>query len=160
MQKVVLILAALLVTAPAYAQVNRCKDAKTGKVVYSDAACPSGVEAAQIQAPRSAAEIDLERERAALARERHLLEQEKRAVRRSPAAPAEESPSPAPAVARTDSYECRVATRNLGSGINKDSKLQSQQAYERACFGERAADIQKARAGVQPPARNVIILNR
>jgi hypothetical protein len=155
--KPLIVLTLLLISCAAGAQVHRCTDA-AGKVTYTDGVCPAATKATQIEAQKSSPEIELERERAALARERFELRQQREAVER------ERAPKPmvAPPVARFDSYACDMAKRNLGIGANKDSKARSQRQYEVACFGEEAAEIEKARAGatrinITPPP---VIINR
>ncbi|WP_343293772.1 DUF4124 domain-containing protein [Vandammella animalimorsus] len=63
-------LAALLLwSQPASAQVNRCT-AGDGRIIYTDDQCPAGMQAVQIEAPRSPEEIEAEQERALRAFER------------------------------------------------------------------------------------------
>jgi hypothetical protein len=143
--KTTLALAVAALAIPLHAQVNRCVDAN-GKVTYSDAVCQAGAKGSQVAPPSSAESVDLQRERAQLARERFLLQQERQQVQHE-----RQAPPPAPqqiaAPSRIDSYECQVAKQNLGIGASADSKMKSQRAYEAACFGDRAADVEKARAG-------------
>lgn len=135
-----------LVAAAAQAQVHRCTDEKTGKVTYTDTPCAASAKGAQIERARSPEAMELERERAQIARERFLLEQEKRAQREQ-AATAPSTQQVAAPPSRADSYDCQVAKQNLGVGIDRDSRMKSQRAYEAACFGDNAAAIEKARAG-------------
>lgn len=134
------------------AQVYRCADA-SGKVAYSDNPCPTGAKASQVEGAKSADARELERERAQLARERFRLQQEREAVKQSAQAPAVQVAQPKP----VNSYECDIAKKNLGVGINEDSKMRSQRVYETACFGEKAADVEAARAGA--PVVNIRIHN-
>ncbi|RZS35261.1 uncharacterized protein DUF4124 [Corticibacter populi] len=78
--QVCVVMAALLLGAgsgAAQAQVNRCIDA-AGQVQYTDAACPKGARAAQIEAPRTAEQIEADRLRAEEARQRNAERQQLR----------------------------------------------------------------------------------
>lgn len=146
----------------AQAQVNRCLD-PGGRVSYSDGPCPSSAKASRVEAQKSTEAIELERERAQLARERFQLQQERQAVKRERSA--EPAPQVVQPVSRVDSHQCDIAKRNLGAGISPESKMQSQRAYEVACFGDKAADIEQARAAAEAEAKarrrhRIIIINR
>lgn len=59
----------------ASAQVHRCKDAATGKTVYSDVPCPSGQAGELIERQKSAQERQAEREQADAALQRKYRQQ-------------------------------------------------------------------------------------
>ncbi|HRL99775.1 MAG TPA: DUF4124 domain-containing protein, partial [Acidovorax sp.] len=69
---------ALLLSLSAQAQVVRCTDARTGKVTYTDGSCASGTTAHEVEARKTPAELQQEREQAAeaLERKQHRLEAE------------------------------------------------------------------------------------
>lgn len=137
----------------ASAQVFKC-EGTNGKIVYADAPCPTDAKGTQVMRARSAAEVEAENRRNEAARQRTLNAEEARATSRAARTRADfqagvqrNEGDTTPLKSRLDSYECQVAKKNLGSGTSKESKLQSQQVYESACFGDKAADIEAARAG-------------
>ena len=62
--------AAVLLCAPAQAQVVRCTDARTGQVTYTDGACTGGATAREVEPRKTTEEIRQERAQAAEALER------------------------------------------------------------------------------------------
>ena len=84
---------------PAVGQVVRCTDPATGKVSYTDGACPRGDAAREIEARKSPQEIAQEREQAAEALQRKHERQQLEALQRQEAQQAE------PATARHRPHE-------------------------------------------------------
>jgi hypothetical protein len=149
--RTIAILAASFISFSASAQVFRCPDAATGRMVYSDAPCTAGE---QIVRGRSAEERSLDRERADLARERFLLEQERDSMRRGQVTiRSQPQPYVAPAPASGMSRECEIATKNAW-GTNR---AQKQREADIICFGaSRAADIEAERAARRPLRTNCV----
>jgi len=99
---------------PAAAQVVRCTDPATGKISYTDEACPRGDAAREIEARKSAQEIAQEREQAAEALQRKHERQQLEALQRQEAQQAE------PATVRpragndsAQSMQCHQARKTL-----------------------------------------------
>lgn len=141
-----LAIAILFVASQAQAQVFRCPDRATGKITYSDSPCSDG---AQIVRQRSADEMALDGERAALARERLALERERQQMREQSqtyaAPPAMAEPS------RSTSRECEIAQKNAW-GVNR---AQAQRKADLACLGpEGAARVQAERERRRPVVTN------
>lgn len=74
-----LLLCASLLGLGAQAQVVRCQDARTGQVTYTDGACASGEKVREVEARKTAEELERERAQAAeaLERKQQRLELEK-----------------------------------------------------------------------------------
>ena len=171
--------AALLLSLSAQAQVVRCTDARTGKVTYTDGSCASGTTAHEVEARKTPAELQQEREQAAQALERkqQRLETEAAAAERDAhRAAAEDRARAARAAANTPqpqdyarSPECARSRRNLElvtSSLSRSSHEQelrleaAQRQVDMDCLGPQGyAEVEKARAQqprvvVVPPARH------
>jgi hypothetical protein len=109
-----------LAAAAAHAQVVRCTDPATGKVTYTDGACQSGASAREVEARKSAADIQQERAEAAQALERK--QQRLQAEAAAQAQAARNAPAPAPAAQQGIDYarspECARSRRNLDTTIS------------------------------------------
>lgn len=162
MRNLVVLTSILVASTGALAQINRCVG-PDGRLQYTDAPCPASTKSAGALAAPAASErpdprfeaqdlaarrqrLELERERVQLERERTTLERDRVQAARETALPAGAG-AVIPRQTGVDSYACDVARRNLGVGINEESKMRSQREYELACFGDRAADIESKRAG-------------
>ena len=160
------------------AQVHRCKNPATGKVIYSDTACSSdtGAGSGLIQRKRSTAEIaddqmhaqdarqeklqqlDVEQRKQDLADQRRRAEQETQQLNRANAERDQDA-------ARAGSFDCTRAKRSLevtsgsttGSLEDRDRRIAPlQREADLACLGpERAAQIEAARAS--KPQINVFV---
>lgn len=147
--KSIAFLLAILAASATHAQVYRCPNPATGKVTYSDAPCTQGRE---IVRQRSVEERMLDDERAAVARERFQLEQERQIMReqqqRMPQTVVIESGGNQ---GRASSHECEVAQRNAW-GVNR---AQAQRKADLACLGpEGAARVQAERERRKPVVTN------
>jgi hypothetical protein len=165
--------------AAAHAQVVRCTDARTGKVTYTDGTCASGAAVREVEARKTPAEIQLEREQAAEALERKQQRQQAEAeaaeaeaqrqadLNRARAAQAAAAAPQPQDYAR--SPECARSRRNLdivASGIARSTYEQevrleaAQRQVDMDCLGPAGyAEVEKARAAqprvvVVPPARH------
>ena len=170
---------ALGLGAAAHAQVVRCTDARTGKVTYTDGICASDSTVREVEARKTPAEIQLERELAAEALERKQLRQQAEAdaaeadahrqaeLNRARAAQAAAAAPQPHDYAR--SPECARSRRNLdivASGITRSTHEQeirleaAQRQVDMDCLGPAGyAEVEKARAAqprvvVVPPARH------
>jgi hypothetical protein len=151
---------------PAYGQVIRCTDAKTGEVTYTDGKCATGAVAREVEAKRTPEEIEQDRrtaERAlelkqqrlqaesaaASAQSQRELEQERlRAARAANAAPAAKDYG--------NSAECAKSRRNLellSAGVSRtnydqDMRLEAaQRQMDLDCLGPQGyAELERARA--------------
>ncbi|RMX11643.1 DUF4124 domain-containing protein [Vandammella animalimorsus] len=142
--------ALLLCSLPASAQVNRCT-AADGRIVYTDGQCPAGMQAVQIEAPRSPEEIEADQERALRAFEREQQRQQARqqtlrlqaetealqaqAEAARAAAGQQRSAGPSPAACRAARQQLERATLDHGrydrEGLQRLHAAQAQ--VERAC---------------------------
>ncbi|WP_295758313.1 DUF4124 domain-containing protein [Undibacterium sp.] len=157
-------LLALMLSANAVAQVNKCKDLKTGHITYSDAACPKSDAATEISGARSSEELSAERKRASEAQEQTALRFQREAqatqIQAVSSSPARGRPS-ATAVDPSKSYECSTAKYALEVAKNRATPLKGgtdsyQDQVDMACLGpDAAAKIIAARAG----ATKIIINN-
>lgn len=146
--------------SPSAAQVIRCTDPATGKVSYTDAACPRGQAAHEVEARKTPQEIQQEREQAAEALERkHERQQWELQQRQS----AESAPRPAPPAAPGDpaqSADCQRARKSLqevvstlGRGMyDEQTRLDAaQRQADLACLSPADyARAESARASRQP----------
>ena len=169
---------ALSVCGQITAQVHRCKNPTSGKVMYSDTACSSNTDAGSglIQSKRSTAEIvddrmrtqdarqeklqqlEVEQRKQDLADQRRRAEQETQQLNRANAERDQDA-------ARAGSFECTRAKRSLevtsgsttGSLEDRDRRISPlQREADLACLGpERAAQIEAARAS--KPQINVFV---
>ena len=160
------------------AQVHRCKNPVTGKVIYSDTACSSdtGTGSVLIQSKRSTTaiaddqlrvqdtrhetlqQLDIEQRKQDLADQRRRAEQETQQLNQANAERYQDA-------ARAGSFDCTRAKRSLevtsssttGSLEDRDRRIEPlQREADLACLGpERAAQIEAARAG--KPQINVFV---
>lgn len=104
----------VLAAVAAQAQVHRCTDAVTGKVLYSDAPCVAGQQGALVEPARSAEQIQAERARAAAVRERQAQEQAaRRAEALAPVTAAARAPLPSRADQLAHTPACREAKKEV-----------------------------------------------
>ncbi|WP_440110536.1 DUF4124 domain-containing protein [Acidovorax sp. BL-A-41-H1] len=161
----------VLAATEGQAQVVRCTDPATGKVTYTDGACQSGAAAREVEARKSAADIQRERAEAAQALERK--QQRLQAEAAAQAQAERNAPAPSPAAQQRPDYarspECARSRRNLDTTISAgDSGTYEQnQRVEAAqrqvdldCLGPAAyAELEKTRAMrpvVVPPTTIVV----
>lgn len=157
---------------PAFGQVIRCTDAKTGQVTYTDGKCAAGAAAREVEAKRTAEEIEQDRrtaERALELKQQRLqaesaqtqkeLEQERlRATRAAATAPQPRDYANSP--------ECAKSRRNLEwvsnglsrSDYDQDMRIDAaQRQMDLDCLGPQGyAELERARAAqprvvVTPP---------
>jgi multidrug efflux pump subunit AcrA (membrane-fusion protein) len=169
---------ALCATAmtPAFAQVIRCTDAKTGQVTYTDGKCAAGTTAREVEAKRSAEDIEQDRkaaERAIELKQQRLQLENANATaqalrdaeqERLRAARAAATVPPPKDYAR--SPECASSRRNLelaSSSLSRttyDQELRIESAQRQMdldCLGPQGyAELERARANqprivVAPP---------
>ena len=101
---------------PAAAQVIRCTDPATGKVTYTDGACHRGDVTREVEARKSAQEIEQEHQQAAEALERKYERQQQEARQRREADQAERAARSAEPAARSDpanTAQCQRARKQL-----------------------------------------------
>ena len=157
---------ALLLSLSAQAQVVRCTDARTGKVTYTDGSCASGTTAHEVEARKTPAELQQEREQAAeaLERKQHRLEAEATAAEQDARRAAEQDRARAARTAAAApqpqdyarSPECARSRRNLdlvASGLSRSTHEQelrleaAQRQVDMDCLGPQGyAEVEKARA--------------
>ena len=119
---------------PAFSQVIRCTDAKTGQVTYTDGKCAAGAATHEVEAKRSAEEIEQERRSAeqalelkqqrlqaesaaASAQNQREIEQERlRAARAAASAP--------PAQRLRQLTRMRQIAQESGAGVDRPVSLQ------------------------------------
>ena len=129
--------ALLLLSLSAQAQVVRCTDARTGKVTYTDGSCASGTTAHEVEARKTPAELQQEREQAAeaLERKQQRLETEATAAEQDARRAAEQDRARAARTAAAApqpqdyarSPECARSRRNLdlvASGLSRSTHEQ------------------------------------
>lgn len=118
LKKVVILAIGAAACAAASAQVYKCPDKATGRIVYSDAPCTDGK---QIVRQMTDDERALSAERASIARERAQLERDRAAVRQQLDAPRANSTqsSTTPAI---NQFECQKAKRELSIASNLQSE--------------------------------------
>lgn len=169
---------AALLSLGAQAQVVRCTDARTGKVTYTDGPCPKEAAAREVEARKTPAEVQLERELAAeaLERKQQRLQAEAAAAdadaRRDTERDRARAAQAAAAAPRPQDYarspECARSRRNLdivAAGIarstyERELRLEAaQRQVDMDCLGPQGyAEVEKARAQqprvvVVPPSR-------
>ncbi len=133
----------------ALAQVYRCADSSTGRVVYSDTPC---VEGRQIVRRLSDEEKLLEAERVELARQRAQLSAERAAIRQQQLDAGVQQAAPThPSVSR----ECEIAQKNAW-GANK---VQKQKEADIICYGSEAAARIRAAEVANKPLRTTCMQN-
>ncbi len=151
---------------PALGQVTRCTDAKTGQVTYTDGKCAAGSSGLEVEAKRSAEEIEQDRRAAerALELKQQRLQAEKAAAdaqvqrdveqeRRRAARAAAATPQPQD---YSRSAECARSRRNLElvsstlSGGTYDQQVRidaAQRQMDLDCLGPQGyAELERARA--------------
>lgn len=174
---------ALGLAPQAQGQVLRCTDAATGQVTYTDGACAQGNRAHELQARKSAQQLEQERAQAAAAlarmdlelrlqaesRARELAEEQARrddAARRERERSASAPPDPArsaecaSARSRLDAVLREPGAGSLEHSLRADA---AQRQADLACLGPRAwADLEQARAAARPAVAwpPVIVLGR
>lgn len=151
-------LSAWLLATGAQAQVQRCEDAHTGRVTYTDGDCRSGESALLIEAAPTPQEQAAQAARDRQALERREAELRLQAQRRAEqAASAPVIPPPAPQLSPTpqNSPACRQAQAaweqlNQAGRSDRQTLDSARQQAELQCLtAEAYADLQKSR---QPPA--------
>ena len=170
---------ALLLSLSAQAQVVRCTDARTGKVTYTDGSCASGTTAHEVEARKTPAELQQEREQAAeaLERKQQRLETEataaeqdaRRAAEQDRARAARTAAAPPQPQDYARSPECARSRRNLdlvASGLSRSTHEQelrleaAQRQVDMDCLGPQGyTEVEIARANqprvvVVPSVRN------
>ena len=173
----ILWLCALCLGSSAQAQVVRCTDARTGKVTYTDGACASDSAAREVEARKTPAEIQLERDLAAEALERKQQRQQAetaaaeadarrnadldraRAAQAAAAAPQPHDYARSPECARSRRNLDIVAAGVARSTYEQEMRLEAaQRQVDMDCLGPAGyAEVEKARAQqprvvVVPPA--------
>ena len=158
--------ALLLLSLSAQAQVVRCTDARTGKVTYTDGSCASGTTAHEVEARKTPAELQQEREQAAeaLERKQQRLEAEATAAEQDARRAAEQDRARAARTAAAApqpqdyarSPECARSRRNLdlvASGLSRSTHEQelrleaAQRQVDMDCLGPQGyAEVENARA--------------
>ena len=170
--------ALLLLSLSAQAQVVRCTDARTGKVTYTDGSCASGTTAHEVEARKTPAELQQEREQAAeaLERKQHRLEAEATAAEQDARRAAEQDRARAARTAAAApqpqdyarSPECARSRRNLdlvASGLSRSTHEQelrleaAQRQVDMDCLGPQGyAEVEKARALRQETPPSVVVV--
>lgn len=150
----------------AQAQVMRCTDARTGRVTYTDGACPGQATAREVEPRKTPQELQLERQQAAeaLERKQQRLESEAAAAALQAQRDADRERAQAARVAARQpqphdyarSPECARSRRALdivASGIARSTYEQelrmeaAQQQVDLDCLGpEGYAEVEKARS--------------
>lgn len=161
----------VMAASSVHAQVVRCTDPATGKVTYTDGTCQSGASAREVEARKSAADIQRERAEAAEALERK--QQRLQAEAAAQAQAVRNAPPPAPTAQQRPDYarspECLRSRRNLETTISAGDagtyeQSQRVEAAQRQvdldCLGPAAyAELEKTRAlrpVVVPPTTIVL----
>lgn len=151
---------------PAFSQVIRCTDAKTGQVTYTDGKCATGAAAHEVEAKRTAEEIEQERrsaERAlelkqqrqqaesaaASAQSQREVEQERlRAARAAAAAPLPKDYASSPECAKSRRNLELVSTGLSRSNYDQEMRIEAaQRQMDLDCLGPQGyAELERARA--------------
>ncbi len=151
------LIVALATAVTASAQVYKCPDKATGRIVYSDAACDDGQ---QIVKPTTPEERALNAERAALARERLQLDMDRAELRKEQQqdASAAEAPPPSAATPPIDHYACQKAKRELSisSNLQTESPEGKRQRMNAAIVEVNAACGTRTEL-IQEPARVTVV---
>ena len=162
---------------PAFSQVVRCTDPKTGQVTYTDRKCAAGTTGHEVEAKRSAEEIEQDRKAAerAIELKQQRLQAEKAAADLQAQREADQERVRAARAAATApqpqdyarSAECARSRRNLelvsstlsGNTYDQEPRLEAaQRQMDLDCLGPQGyAEVEKARAAqprvvVVPPA--------
>lgn len=162
-----LLLMLLMANQASHSQVNRCTDARSGKVTYTDASCDAGQRSAQVEARKSPQELTLERTQAAEALEQKRARQEAQAqadqrqlerealqaqrarAQQRPMTPGNYAQSPACAEAR---QALSAATGNLARTPEEQATRidAAQQQMDFACLGPDGYARAQANRSTQP----------
>ena len=165
---------------PAFSQVVRCTDPKTGQVTYTDGKCAAGTTGHEVEAKRSAEEIEQDRKAAerAIELKQQRLQAEKAAADLQAQREADQERVRAARAAATApqpqdyarSAECARSRRNLelvsstlsGNTYDQEPRLEAaQRQMDLDCLGPQGyAELERARATqprivVAPPRQPV-----
>lgn len=173
-----LLLAVMLACAAGsgiHAQVNRCVDAATGRVQYTDAACPGGQAAVEIEAAKTPEQLEEERQHTehaiALQRERQFARQRELELRAQIAAQENLSKTllerrPPTAADYAGSAACQRARRLVenatvdhGRYTSEDrARLEAaQDQADQACLSPDAYAVLQRQKALQTPPPVVLI---
>ena len=168
-----LFLAAAALALPLSAQVLRCTDPATGRVTYTDASCPRGAAAHEVEARKSAAELALQEEQARQALARKQERRQREAAERE-AQHARDDLRPlagsAPPASPAESAACRQAHQELlqlqaraDPNLYDDALLldQAQRRRELACLSPAELarlEAQRPRPAPAAAASPVIVI--
>ena len=156
--------------APAQAQVVRCTDARTGKVVYTDGGCASGTAAREVEPRKTEEEIRQERIQAAeaLERKQQRLDAEATAARQQADRDALRPRAAPPPPHYANTQECVRSRRLMQEAADAQAREPlvynprleaAQRQTDLDCLGpEGYAELEKARA--QRPQVVVVPLGR
>jgi hypothetical protein len=151
---------------PAFSQVIRCTDAKTGQVTYTDGKCAAGAATHEVEAKRTAEEIEQERRSAeqalelkqqrlqaesaaASAQNQREIEQERlRAARAAAAAPLPKDYANSPECAKSRRNLELVSTGLSRSNYDQEMRIEAaQRQMDLDCLGPQGyAELERARA--------------
>lgn len=154
--------ACVVASGTATAQVYKCPDKASGRIVYSDAPCSEGK---QIIRPMTDEERAANAERASLTRERVQLDRERAALRQEQDAMRAPSPPPASAPPASpppiDAFACQKARRELSiaSNLQSASPEGKRRRMNTAIVEVNAACGTKTEL-IQEPARVTVEQNR
>lgn len=127
---ILIVATTLMAATSASAQVNRCKTA-SGKIVYTDAPCPTASSGGRVKLTDNVSENRAQREREALARQQQdQLEAERQPQQQRVIS----QPGSQPTATRTPSYKCRLAISNANT--------QSTSASARKIDADRAVAVE------------------
>ena len=161
---------AAALSAPAQAQVVRCTDARTGKVVYTDGGCASGTAAREVEPRKTEEEIRQERIQAAeaLERKQQRLDAEATAARQQADRDALRPRAAPPPPHYANTQECVRSRRLMQEAADAQAREPlvynprleaAQRQMDLDCLGpEGYAELEKARA--QRPQVVVVPLGR
>ena len=162
--------AAAALSAPAQAQVVRCTDARTGKVVYTDGGCASGTAAREVEPRKAEEEIRQERIQAAeaLERKQQRLDAEATAARQQADRDALRPRAAPPPPHYANTQECVRSRRLMQEAADAQAREPlvynprleaAQRQMDLDCLGpEGYAEVEKARAGRQMQAPSVVVV--
>ena len=168
-------MAGLAASLPAFAQVLRCTDPRTGQVTYTDGSCAGGTAVREVEPRKTPEELEQEREQAAQALERRqqrlqaeaaAAEQDARRAAELERARAAAAPPPhdyarSPECARSRRHLEQVAAGMARSTYEQEMRLDAaQRQADLDCLGPQGyAEVERARAQqprvvVVPPSRH------
>ena len=131
-----LLVSVLFGCAAVQAQVVKCTDSRTGKVTYSDSGCSGGEVGKQVQARKTAQELEDERAQAEAARQRYAAPTPSSQAQQ--AAPMRQEQAPQRDYAST--FECRQAQRDIDIARGSVTASQSEKVTNVAA-AQRKADL-------------------